>query len=294
MAPGNLQLNWLRTFEAAGRHLSFSLAAEELHLSQSAVSQQIKLLEQRLGKALFKRQIRSVRLTTEGRAYLDVVRDGIARLNTGTTSIFGSPDEQILALSVNNSFAELWLAPRLNDFIAQHPQLSIQLLQTNWDLDYAAANTELQIRYGDGRWPGRSATKILPQRLRPYCAPKLTRTLSTLEGFVQVPLIDVLGTPNGWRDWKQIHAPATVNHSNRFSVDSYAVAVSMAIEGIGACLLYDGFVKHTQLESRLQSPIDAALDCESSYYLTSLTDRPLSGPGLAFSEWLIAKSEKIT
>lgn len=286
MALSNLQLNWLRTFEAAGRHLSFSLAAAELNLSQSAVSQQIRLLEQRLGKDLFKRQIRSLQLTSEGRAYLDVVKDGIQRLNTGMNNIFGSDQEDVLDVSINNSFAEFWLAPRIGRFIAQHPRLSIRLFQTNWDFDYPTANAELEIRYGNGRWTGLKARNLLPHKLQPYCSHALANKLRSTDGFMQVSLIDVLGTPSGWRDWKNQHAPETVESVHRYNVDSYAIAASMAIEGIGACLLYEGLVTGSRLEPFLVSPLNAPIECESGYYLATRTDKPLSAAALVFCTWL--------
>ena len=286
MAISNLQLNWLRTFEAAGRHLSFSLAAEELNLSQSAVSQQIKLLEHRLGKELFKRQVRSLQLTTEGRAFLDVVRDGIQRLNTGMNNIFGSTEEGVLDVSVNNTFGEFWLAPRIGRFIAQHPLLSVRMVQTNWDFDYPSANSELEIRYGSGNWTGFDVRQLMPHRLRPYCSLRLANSLRTVDGFLTVPLIDVFGTPNGWRDWQRQYAPEAIDSVHRFNVDSYALAASMAIEGTGACLLYDDLVKGSRLEPFLVAPLDATIECEAGYFLASQSDKPLSGPAMAFRNWL--------
>jgi LysR family glycine cleavage system transcriptional activator len=286
MNISNLQLNWLRTFEAAGRLLSFSLAAEELNLSQSAVSQQIKLLEHKLGKELFLRKTRSLQLTTEGRALLDVVREGLQRLNAGMSSIFSSSAEGVLELHVNNTFGELWLAPRIGRFIAHRPQLSVRMLQTNWDLEYEAANTELEIRYGNGTWPGFETHSLLPHTLRPYCSISLAGKLRSAEGFEQIPLIDVLGTPNGWLDWKRVYRPETAERPARIHVDSYAIAASMAIEGIGACLLYDDFVSGSRLEPYLVCPFDAPIGCDAGYYLTWRSDKTLSAAAIEFCAWL--------
>lgn len=286
MRIGNLQLNWLRTFEAAARLLSFSLAGEELHLSQSAVSQQIKLLEHKLGKDLFLRQTRSVQLTTEGRALLDVVREGLQRLNSGMNSIFSSSADGVLELHVNNTFGELWLAPRIGRFIAHRPQLSVRMLQTNWDLEYQAANTELEIRYGNGNWPGFETRSLLPHTLRPYCSITHANRLHHAEGFAHMPLIDVLGTPNGWLDWKRAYHPEAAERPARIHVDSYAIAASMAIEGIGACLLYDDFVSGSRLEPFLVCPFDAPLSCDAGYYLTWRSDKPLSAAATEFCAWL--------
>jgi LysR family glycine cleavage system transcriptional activator len=286
MNIGNLQLNWLRTFEASGRLLSFSLAAEELNLSQSAVSQQIKLLEHKLGKELFLRKTRSLQLTTEGRALLDVVREGLQRLNAGMNNIFSSSADGVLELHVNNTFGELWLAPRIGRFIEHRPQLSVRMLQTNWDLEYEAANTELGIRYGNGIWPGFETRKLLTHTLRPYCSISLAARIRRLDGFEQTPLIDVLGTPNGWLDWKRLYRPDSIERRARIHVDSYAIAASMAIEGIGACLLYDEFVSGSRLEAFLVCPFDAPVNCDAGYYLTWRSDRSMSTAAAEFCAWL--------
>lgn len=294
MNIGNLQLNWLRTFEASGRLLSFSLAAEELNLSQSAVSQQIKLLEHKLGKELFLRKTRSLQLTTEGRALLDVVREGLQRLNAGMSSIFSSSADGVLDLHVNNTFGELWLAPRIGRFIAHRPQISVRMLQTNWDLEYEAANTELEIRYGNGSWPGFEARNLLPRTLRPYCSISLANKLRSADGFEQTTLIDVLGTPNGWLDWKRVYHPETAERPARIHVDSYAIAASMAIEGIGSCLLYDDFVSGSRLEPFLVCPFDAPISCDAGYYLTWRSDKPLSAAATEFCAWLDLEPSRIS
>ncbi|MFK7962643.1 MAG: LysR family transcriptional regulator [Burkholderiaceae bacterium] len=286
MPLNQLQLNWLRTFESAGRHLSFSEAARELNLSQSAVSQQMKLLESRLGKALFKRQVRSLQLTTEGRAYLEVVRESIDRLSTGVSSIFGAEGQGTLEVSVNNSFGELWLAPRIGRFLSQHPHVAIKLLQTNWDIDYDQARAGLEIRYGQGGWTGLRAQSLLPHLLRPYCSLDLAGTLRKPEGFGNVTLIEVLGTPTGWRDWLLQHAPAWVDHLPRIHVDSYAIAASMAIEGAGVCLLYDDLVTGSRVEPFLVSPLDAALRCDAGYFMTWPGSRPMTDAAASFANWL--------
>ncbi|MEO6320653.1 MAG: LysR substrate-binding domain-containing protein [Polaromonas sp.] len=290
MFIGNLQLNWLRTFEAAGRHLSFSQAATELNMSQSAVSQQVKLLEHQLGKSLFKRQIRSIQLTIEGRAYLDVVQEGLQRLSFGMKNIFGSVAEGVLDLSVNNTFAELWLIPRLGRFMELHPKLSLRMLQTNWDIDYPTSRAELEIRYGSGNWPGFEVRSLLSHQLRPYCRVKFANSLRTTNGLAGVPLIDVLGTPSGWQDWQNRFTPGQHEPIHRFNVDSYAIAASMAVEGVGVCLLPDDLVKGSRLEQLLVCPLDAPIESVSGYFLARRTDRPLSGPALAFNSWLAAES----
>lgn len=285
----NLQLNWLRTFEAVGRHLSFSLAARELNMTQSAVSQQIRLLEHKLGQPLFQRQTRAVQLTVTGRAYLGAVRDGLQRLEQGTDSIFRSAAQGVLELSVNNSFAQLWLAPRLAGFIARYPQLQLRIYAINWEADWPAGRAELEIRYGAGRWPELDALQLLSRELRPYCSLPLASRAAQSGGLASVPLIDVLGTPSGWRDWFARHAGAQDAGLQRLYVDGYAVAVSMALEHVGVCLLPDELVRGSRLQAQLVSPDERTIATQSTFYLVSRHNRPLSAAAQTFRDWLLAE-----
>lgn len=286
MALANLQLNWLRTFEVVGRHLSFSHAAVELNMSQSAVSQQIKLLEHKLGKNLFQRQTRSIQLTVAGRAYLGVVQEGLKHMEQGMSSIFSSVAQGVLELSVNNSFAQLWLAPRMESFATLYPQVSIRMYGVNWEADAPPGGGEIEIRYGAGNWSGMEATRLISQELRPYCSPSMSNRLRDAGGVLSLPLIDVLGTPNGWNDWLERYPQGEAEHLQRFSVDSYAIAASMAVESAGICLLNEELLQGSRLRELLFCPLDQAIPSLASFYLVKHRDRPLSSAAMAFTNWL--------
>lgn len=289
MSVTNLQLNWLRTFEVVGRHLSFSSAAVELNMSQSAVSQQIKLLEHKLGKSLFLRQTRSIQLTVAGRAYLGVVQEGLKHMEQGMSSIFSSVAQGVLELSVNNTFAQLWLAPRMERFATLYPQVSIRMYGVNWEADAPPSSAELEIRYGAGSWAGMDSLKLLSQELRPYCSLNMANRLRDAGGLLSLPLIDVLGTPNGWSDWLAQYPQGEPEQLQRFYVDSYSIAANMAVENVGVCLLNDELVQGSRLREFLVSPLDQRIDCQASYYLVKHRDRPLSGAAQAFNDWLASE-----
>ena len=132
LLTNNIQLNWLRTFEAAGRRLSFTLAAQELNMSQSAVSQQVQLLEHHLDQRLFVRINRTIQLTDSGRAFLPLVQDSLRQLNNGAAQIFTPLNDAVIEINVNTAFSVLWLSSRLQRFNAIYPQISIRQLGTNW------------------------------------------------------------------------------------------------------------------------------------------------------------------
>jgi LysR family transcriptional regulator, glycine cleavage system transcriptional activator len=288
MSFRNLQLNWLRTFEAVGRLLSFSAAAQSLSVSQSAVSQQVGLLELKVGRKLFVRRRRSIELTVAGRAYLGVVREALQHIEHGMESIFNTAAQGVLELRVNNTFAQLWLAPRFQRFCALHPKVSIRMYGVNWEVEEPNSTTELEIRYGVGVWPDFEVTELLPRGLRPYCS-KVTANALREGRLLDIPLIDVLGTPIGWSEWIAQYAHDR-KPQQRLYVDSYAIAADMAGHGVGVCLLNDEFVKGSRLHNVLVAPLDQCIADQAGFYLLRPREKSISGAARAFCDWI--KAEK--
>lgn len=163
-------LNWLRAFEVSARCLNFTHAAEELHLTQGAVSQQIRQLESHLGVALFKRLPRGLGLTEEGQSYLPVVQDAISRLAVGTNEIFGQRNRRHLKVRGSLSFLHYWLAPRLADFCREYPQIDIRYISNIW-VKEPDGEDDLEIRWGCGEWSGLHAQRLTWDILQPVCSP---------------------------------------------------------------------------------------------------------------------------
>ncbi|MBI3899306.1 MAG: LysR family transcriptional regulator [Gammaproteobacteria bacterium] len=285
MSIKNLQLNWLRTFEAVGRHLSFSNAATQLNMSQSAVSQQIRLLEHKLGKKLFLRGHRSVELTVAGLAYLSLVREALQHIERGMESIFNSVAQGVLELSVSNSIAQLWLAPRLKRFATLYPQVSLRMYGRIWDAAGPASTAELEIRYGKGQWTGFEMTELLTGGLRPYCSPTLVDDVRAGR-LLTLPLIDVLGTPVGWNEWIAQHGANDMTSVQRLYVDNYAIAADMAAHNVGVCLINDQLVQGSHLHHVLVAPLDNSIDDQANFYLLQPKDKSISAAARAFSGWI--------
>jgi LysR family glycine cleavage system transcriptional activator len=288
----DLQLNWLRTFEAVGRHLSFSSAAMQLSMSQSAVSQQIRLLEQKLGQRLFVRRNRSIELSVAGRAYLSVVREALEHIEHGIEGIFNTVAQGVLELSVNNSFAQLWLAPRFRGFTALHPQVSVRMYGVNWEADAPPTSAELEIRYGRGMWPGFETTELLSRSMRPYSSRSLALEVRRAGGLKNLTLIDVLGTPVGWTDWIANYPLSSRESLQRIHVDSFAIAAEMAAQGVGVSLLSEELITGSMLHNDLLSPLDQSLNDQSGFYLLRPREKSISGAAKAFCAWL--ESERTT
>lgn len=223
-------LPWLRSFEAAARRLNFTLAAEELGLTQAAVSQQIKSLELQLGVQLFQRGRRGVELSAQGAAYLPHVQAAFASLSHTTAELFGGARGTELRLVTPASFGALWLAPRLAAFTAAVPGVTLAISTMTQPGDYAAAAADLEIRFGTGSWPGLQSHRLTTEYMTPVCAPSLA-----VEDWQDLPLLTVRGARGMWRDWFMMAgspAPARPFHS----FDTFVVALEAAKAGAGVLL----------------------------------------------------------
>lgn len=281
-----IQLNWLRTFQCVGKLLSFTRAAAELNMSQSAVSQQVQLLEHHLGQQLFTRVRRQVQLSDAGKAFLPLVEESLGQLNSGAAKIFAATESAIVDVSVNSAFANLWLAPRLERFRSVFPQIAIRQLGTNWSSDFQTSTAELEIRYGSGRWAGFTAERLIKPQLRPYCSQENLRWLRHHLDVLEQPMLEVIGTPKGWEAWCQQLGLDFSRARTRQYMDSHGTAAIMAANNFGSCLLYEEFLHEGLLADRLVAPYSDVLPTENSYYLCYQSNQPLSQAARYFVDWL--------
>lgn len=285
-----IQLNWLRTFEAASRLSSFTAAAAELNMSQSAVSQQVNLLEHHVDHKLFVRANRAIQLSDAGRAFLPFVQDAMRNLNNGAAQIFSPLNASVVEVNVNTAFALLWLGNNLADFNAIYPQISVRQLGTNWSTDFEISTAEIEIRYGNGSWPGFDAYPLISPNLRPYCTLKNAKYLRTPSDLENLPLIEVIGTPVGWNSWMEKMGLSHLLNQPRQYTDSHASAVSMAANGFGICLMYDDMMQHGVLAQQLTAPFIESVATEGNYYLCHQSDIELSQAAQVFCDWLLNKT----
>jgi LysR family glycine cleavage system transcriptional activator len=192
-------LNWLRAFEATARHLSFTSAAGELGLTQAAVSKQVKLLEEHLSSRLFIRHPRSLEITRVGQSYLPIVAQAFERIASGTGQLFVRGDHDVLTVRTSIGFGALWLAPRLEGFRKQHPDIPLRIISNVWQEDDLKGRCDLDIHYGTGGWQDRDSIQLTQDELFPVCHPDLP--VRSLENLRSETLIEVLGYREGWPEW---------------------------------------------------------------------------------------------
>ncbi|PRE60968.1 beta-lactamase transcriptional regulator PenR [Burkholderia multivorans] len=283
----HLPLNALRAFESSARHLNFTRAGLELSVTQAAVSQQVRALEERLGCALFTRLPRGLDLTDEGRALLPVLSDAFSRIETVLQQFDGGRLRQVLTLGVVGTFALGWLMPRLKRFRDTHPFVELRLRTHNNVVDLAAEGLDFAIRFGQGNWPATRNERLFDAPLTALCAPDIARRLTQPADLAHETLLRSYRTDEwlGWFDAAQLE-PWTVNGP---VFDSSRLMVEATMQGVGialapACM----FERELQL-GLLARPLDIDVHA-GGYWLTSLKSKPLTPAMTLFRDWITGEA----
>ena len=284
-------LPWLRAFEAAARHGSFTAAATEINLTQAAVSHQVRSLERHLGFALFERLPRSLRLTDMGGAYLPSIRKAFDDLSASTAGLFGSLGEQSLTVRAPVSYAVLWLAPRIRSFTQAYPDIDIRLCSAIWADALADETTDIEIRFGDGLWPGFQIELIRNEGSIPLCAPEFgtgRAFTSYLAGRQNSPLIHVTGHENLWRRLMNEAGLPEPDMGGGIMADTSLAALELAASGIGPVVMLRSFGEQALAAGRLIQPLDIELPLDQSHYLLLPEGvSRLKPEAVLFREWLL-------
>ena len=290
-------LNWLRSFEASARHLNFTQAAAELHMTQAAISQQIKGLEAQLGCALFKRLPRGLALTDSGNAYAPSVRQAIETLSVVTDEIFGKERSRTLTVRVNLAFFTSWLAPRLANFREQHPDIGLRFTSNLWVGD-PDKDADIEIRYGKGLWPGFTSNRLTWDELFPVCSPDLVGgSLSPAQPpkkpkeLSDHTLLHVIGYEEGWGIWLSQFGYHDVDSSQGISFDSLITAMEMAALGHGVALGRTSLVAGMLASGRLIAPFNERLATSEAFFLATPVNQHIHPHVEAFRYWLINQAE---
>ncbi len=285
-------LTWLRAFEASARTLSFTHAANELHLTQAAVSKHVKSLELHLRSPLFVRGPRSLVLTRSGEAYLPKVQDALERLAVGTREVFGHRRSDALTLRCAVSFAALWLAPRLPDFLDRHPGIKLRILSSVWNDGPDSEAFDLDIRYGTGDWPGFARHRLTSERITPLCAPGLAARgpLISPSDLRDHRLLHVLGYQEGWGIWLKAAGAGGVDPGRGLHLDTSVAAFEVARFGGGVVLGRSSLAERDLALGRLVAPFGLAVPVDEAFYLRV----PEGGRGhpeaRAFTDWILSQA----
>ncbi|GAB4346896.1 MAG: transcriptional regulator GcvA [Gammaproteobacteria bacterium] len=291
-------LNALRAFEAAGRHLSLTRAAEELHVTPAAISHQVKSLEEYLNAPLFKRVNRGLLLTDTGQMLLPGLSDAFDRVAEVVSLARKTDDQRTLTVSVSQSFASKWLIPRLDRFYAQYPRYEIRLDASPRLVDFEREGIDLGVRYGTGGWGGGlEEIRLFREEVFPVCSPKLQageHPIHHPEDLKWHTLLhmEAIFAGEGWIDWENWLKAAGVTDIDprrgpRFSLLS--MAIEAAIEGQGVALGRSVLVADDLAAGRLVKPLADSVPIDFAYYLV-YPRRVANNPKIAaFRNWLLGE-----
>lgn len=285
-------LNGLKVFECAARHMSFTKAAAELNVTQTAVSHQIRRLENELGIRLFHRFKERLELTSSGQTYLHGVSLAFNQLRFSTEQLLEGCSNTTLNISTLATFAAKWLVPRLGSFRHEHPEIDIRLSASTDLVDFVVGGTDAAIRYGSGEWKGLRADWLMADEIFPVCSPKLltgNHPLTSLANLAHHTLLQVSGvTSDDWSIWLEAAGlPADLTGGARLTFDLALMAVQAAVDGHGVCIGRRAYVEDDLRGGRLIAPFGKSVTTDRAFYLVSPPDLANCSKVVALRNWLI-------
>jgi DNA-binding transcriptional LysR family regulator len=282
-------LNALRLFEAAGRHLSFKLAAEELNLTPSAVSHGIQSLEAWLGVALFVRGRRGLILTGAGLAYLPRVREALELVATATEAIPGRRSSGRLSISVAPTFGIRWLIPHLPRFSAKHPEVEVSVDTSLRQIEFPRDGVDLAIRMGRGDWPDLYATRLVVEELVPVCAPALAERIRTVADLADQTLLHVATVTEDWAAWAALAGVAIPDPGRGLRFDTIQMALEAASQGLGVAIGRQPLIAGDLEAGRLAAVLGPPQMGETGYWLTTGRESLRRPEVASFRDWIRAE-----
>lgn len=293
MARSLPPLNGLRAFEAAARHLSFTRAAQELNVTQAAVSHQVALLEARLGVRLFRRRNRALMLTDAGQGLFPPLRDALDRIAGAVERVRPERGRRAFTVSLITSFAAKWLVPRISRFQERHPDVDVRVGATERLVDFVADGVDVAVRGGAGRWPGVRAELIAAETVVPVCSPRLLEGAAPLRAPSDLARVTLLHDENqpveafpGWAGWLEAAGAGGVDAGRGPRFSHTYMAINEAIAGRGVALGHSWLIADDVAAGLLVRPFDLVLPAGFSYYL-ACAEGAVGQPRVrAFRDWI--------
>jgi len=285
-------LNALKAFEAAARHESFTRAAEELFVTQGAVSHQVKALELELGIKLFNRERQRLVITDAGREYLTILRDAFDRIAVGTERLLQRQSSGVLTVSTSPDFAAKWLVSRLGRFAEEHSSIDLRVSATLHHVDFAREDVDLAVRHGDGNWAGLDVARLSTEALFPVCSPKLLsgrNRLTKPADVLKFPLIHV-DDRKDWTKWLDAAGVGGAELSHGPVLNRVSMAIDAAIDGQGIVLARTTLAATDLINGRLLRPFAEELRLSKTYWIICPKATTTLPKIVTFRDWLLAEA----
>jgi LysR family glycine cleavage system transcriptional activator len=292
MRPRLPPLNNLKAFEAAARHESFTRAAEELCVTQGAVSQQVKALEEGLALKLFNRERQRLVITEAGRDYLTVVRDALDRIAVGTERLLQRQNAGVLTVSTSPDFAAKWLVHRLGHFAEANTGIDLRVSATLHHVDFAREEVDLAVRHGDGNWSGLDTVQLSSEKLFAVCSPKLLagrRRLGKPADILKFPLIH-LDSRGDWTKWLRAVDVHDAGAAHGPVLNRASMVIDAAINGQGVALARTTLAAWDLINGRLVRPFPDTLPLSKTYWIVCPKATSNVPKIVTFRNWLLAEA----
>lgn len=291
------QLNAVKVFEAAARHGSFARAAEELHVTPAAVSQQIKLLEDYLGVALFRRG-KKLTLSESAEVMLPLISEALDQIERAVIHVRTPPADGPLILSTPPAFASHWLIPRLDAFHTRHPEIELHLMATRRLVDFVMENVDVAIRFGSGDYPGLQVERLTQESIVAVAAPKIADEIKSPADLLHYNLLqDQWHTREGlFPDWPTWLATLGIAADNNLRIRHYgdaSLALQAAVSGLGAALTWKSLAQDELKSGRLVQLLGQAIPTSLGYHLVSPPNRFNLPRVAAFRDWLLEQGHTV-
>ena len=285
-------LNALRAFESAARHMSITVAAEELHVTPGAVSRQIKLLEELLNAELFSRTHRQISLTPQGDDYFRSVTRAIDAIRGATQQLTKRSQHRQLKVRAYTTFAMRWMIPRLSGFHAAHPDIEILLTASLDEVDFKKDDLDAAIRLGNGNWPGAKSHRLVSNILTPVASPGLVRSGPPLSNPLDLrghTLLHSIARPDDWARWlESVGVSGAIDARGGMTYQSSAMAYAAAAEGQGLAMAQLFLVERDLASGVLVTPFKESIDMgDYTYYLVTPSHKPETPYMVTFRTWLL-------
>ncbi|GAA4323895.1 transcriptional regulator GcvA [Pigmentiphaga soli] len=288
-------LHPLRIFESVAHHLSFTAAARELHITQGAVSQQIKALESWLGFELFERRGRGVALARGGQEYAAVLSAAFLRIAHATEDLVATRSHQVLTVRGHTTFFLRWLIPRLPAFQAAHPEIKVRLSAHVEPVDFRVDSADVGIVYGGAEWPGTTADLLFSDELTPVLSPRLAATLDPgdPDALLALPLLHSTRRPRHWGDWIAAAGAARPAGAPDMYYEDLSVVYQCAIEGLGVALGQLRYLRREIARGTLVAPHPVVLRRAAGYYLLCPHEAADDRKVTVFRRWLLDEAVRM-
>jgi DNA-binding transcriptional LysR family regulator len=284
----------LVSFESAARHESFTKAAQELSLTQSAICRQIGSLEDFLGVELFRRSRRGVKLTEAGLSYSRRVATQLDAVERDTLSVMGQQGANVIELAVVPTFGTQWLLPRLKDFQQRHPEVTVNLTNRTRPFLFADTDFDAAIYFGDGEWPGARAHRLMGENPMPVCSPVLMNGRETLsvETIAELPLLQQTTRPYAWRQWFNAQELSLSRDMTGPRYELFSMLAQAAMHEMGIALIPPFLIQRELQEQRLVIAHPQALASIKAYHLMIPERKTESASLRAFRDWVIEQAQR--